>query len=109
MQMLRSTVCLSCVFLKVGPITVNDQQCLMQILRVRQSREYRLRPRAVDSVVGTWLRHIVTRVVRLVVQGVPVGAVLAAGSSKFESHEHAEAGGCRRYLTYACIWLPVLP
>jgi hypothetical protein len=78
-------------------------------VRVRQSKEYRLRPRALDFVVGTWLRHIVTRVVRLVVQGVPVGAGLAAGSSKFESHEHAEAGGCRKYLTYAYTWLSALP
>lgn len=51
-----------------------------------------MRPRALEYVVGTSLRHIVTRVVRLVVQGLFVGAVQAAGSAKFESHGRIQNG-----------------
>jgi hypothetical protein len=51
-----------------------------------------MRPRALECVVGTSLRHIVTRVVRLVVQGLLVGAVQAAGSAKFESHGRIQNG-----------------
>lgn len=99
MQMLRGTAYLTCIFyiLDLSQEAISNENANSAL--VRQSLEYRLCPRALEYVVGTSLRHIVTRVVRLAAQGLPVGAGVAAGSAKSESHVRTQARSCRDCLT----------
>jgi hypothetical protein len=85
MQVLRGAAFPTCIFCKLdlSHWTIGNDNA--NSTRVGRCEEYRHCPRALEYVVGTSLRHIVTRVVRLVVQGLPAGAGVAAGSAEFES------------------------